>query len=106
MIREFGTSLFATALGMLRTRAALLAENALLRQQLIVLRRAAPNTRLKARDRFAIASFSKLFPALLDAVTIVRPETVLRWHRSLWEPSLARKIEAPPTPLPSEQQGL
>ena len=84
MIRELVTSLLAVGLGILRSRAALLAENALLRQQLIVLRRAAPHPRLKRRDRLAIASFSRLFPALLDAVTIVRPETVLRWHRSLW----------------------
>jgi putative transposase len=85
MIRELVTSLLAALLGMLRSRAALLAENALLRQQLVVLRRAAPHPRLKARDRLAIAWVSRVFPAVLDAVLIVRPETVLRWHRSIWK---------------------
>jgi transposase InsO family protein len=95
MIRELVTSLVAVVLGILRGRAALLAENALLRQQLIVLGRVAPHPRLKTRDRLAIASISRLFPALLDAVTIVRPETVIRWHRSLWKLLWRRRSRRP-----------
>ncbi|MBN2575894.1 MAG: hypothetical protein JXP73_15110 [Deltaproteobacteria bacterium] len=71
MIRELGTGVLAVLLGMLRPRAALLAENALLHRQLIVLRRAAPHPRLKSRDRLAVAWISRVVPALLDAVTIV-----------------------------------
>jgi hypothetical protein len=39
---------------------------------------------LKSRDRFTIAAVTKLFPSAVNAVAIVRPETVVRWHRSLW----------------------
>ena len=85
MVHGVMTTLLRALVGTLRSRAALLAENALLRQQLVVLRRAAPHPRLKARDRLAIAWVSRLFPAVLDAVLIVRPETVLRWHRSIWK---------------------
>ena len=95
MIRELVPSLLAALLGILRSRAALLAENALLRQQLIVLRRAAPHPRLKARDRLAIAWVSSVFPALLGAVTIVRPETVISWHRSLWRLLWRRRSRRP-----------
>jgi putative transposase len=85
MVHGLMTTLLRALVGTLRSRAALLAENALLRQQLVVLRRAAPHPRLKARDRLATAWVSRLFPAVLDAVLIVRPETVLRWHRSIWK---------------------
>jgi hypothetical protein len=95
MIHELATSLLAALLGMLRSRAALLAENFLLRQQLVVPRRAAPHPRLKAQDRLAIAWVSRVFPALLAAVTIVRPETVIRWHRSLWQLLWRRRSRRP-----------
>ena len=85
MVHGLMTTLLRALVGTLRSRAALLAENALLRQQLVVLRRASPHPRLKARDRLVIAWVSRLFPAVLDAVLIVRPETVLRWHRSIWK---------------------
>jgi hypothetical protein len=84
MVHELMTSLALALVGLLRSRAALLAENALLRQQVIVLKRAAPRPRLKARDRLAISAMTKVFPSLLAAVAIVRRETVLRWHRSFW----------------------
>jgi len=47
------------SIGMFRSRAALLAESALLRQQLVVLRRASPHPRLEVRDRLAIAWVSR-----------------------------------------------
>ena len=56
MVHALMTSLARALVSMLRCRAALLAENALLRQQIIVLRRAAPHLRLKARDRLAISA--------------------------------------------------
>jgi hypothetical protein len=56
MIRDSATNLLRAFVGLLRSRGALLAENALLRQQVIVLQRAAPYPRLKVRDRLAIAA--------------------------------------------------
>lgn len=85
MFREVARSLLGTLKDMFRSRAALIAENAVLRQQVIVLQRGKPHPRLKVRDRFTIATITKLFSATVDAVTIVRPETVLGWHRSLWK---------------------
>ena len=94
MVHGLMTSL-ALALGLVRSRAALLAENALLRQQVIVFKRAAPRPRLRARDRLAISVMTRVFPSLLAAVAIVRPETVLRWHRFLWKLFWRRRSRRP-----------
>jgi hypothetical protein len=58
------------------------AENLLPRRQLIVLRRKSP-TRVKLWniDRLLLVWLYRLYPALLDAIIIVQPETVIRWHR-------------------------
>src|ERR1700737_169664 len=63
-------------------RARLEAENLILRQQLVVLRRKSP-TRVKLRniDRLLLAWLYRLHPSLLDAIIIVQPETIIRWHR-------------------------
>ena len=84
MFREFVQACLGMARDIFRGRAKLIAENALLRQQVVVLKRGASRPRLKPRDRWTMAAITKVFPALLDAVIIVRPETVIRWHRSLW----------------------
>lgn len=42
---------------------------------MILLHRATPHPRLKARDRFTIGAITKLFPSLVAAVPIVRPDT-------------------------------
>jgi len=85
MLREVTKAVLATLRDTLRSRAALVAENTLLRQQVILLHRAAPHPRLKARDRLIIGAITKLFPSLVAAVPIVRPDTMIRWHRSLWK---------------------
>jgi hypothetical protein len=53
-----------------RSHSALLAENTLLRQQVLLLHRAAPHPRLTTRDRFTIGAITKLFPSLVAAVPI------------------------------------
>jgi len=61
-------------------RARLEAENRLLRQQLVVLRRQRPKRlRLWNIDRLLLVWLYRLYPSLLDAIIIVQPET--RWHR-------------------------
>ena len=63
-------------------RARLEAENLLLRQQLVVLRRKSPTrVRLWNIDRLLLVWLYRLYPSLLDAIIIVQPETVLRWHQ-------------------------
>jgi len=63
-------------------RARLEAENLVLRQQLIVLRRKSPKrARLWNIDRLMFVWLYRLYPSLVDAIIIVQPETVIRWHR-------------------------
>src|SRR6266567_7147824 len=68
-----------------KTRARLEAEIVLLRHQLNVLRRRVPSKpTLAVADRLLFVWLHRLFPSLLNAITIVRPETVrrrLRHHR-------------------------
>ena len=82
-------------------RARLEAENLLLRQQLVVLRRKSPRrVRLWNIDRLLLVWLYRLYPSLLDAIIIVKPETVIRWHRRGFRGLLA--LEVPPRPRPSK----
>jgi hypothetical protein len=66
-----------------RSRAALEAEILALRQQIVVLRRGRRTRfRFVATDRWVLAWVCRLFPNSCDALAIVRPETVVRWHRA------------------------
>src|ERR1700726_1635529 len=66
-----------------RSRAALEAEILTLRQQIIVLRRTALKKQtFGAIDRLVFVGLYRLFPRVLDALAIVRPGTVIRWHRA------------------------
>src|ERR1700693_2423756 len=63
-------------------RARLEAENLIMRQQLVVLRRKSPKrVRLWNIDRLLFVWSYRLYPSLLDAIIIVQPETVIRGHR-------------------------
>jgi putative transposase len=84
MFPEFFRAFLGLVRDALCRHAKLMAENAVLRQQVIVLRRSAPRPRLKPRDRWTIAALTRISPGLLEAVAIVRQETIIRWHRSLW----------------------
>ena len=58
------------------------AENAVLRRQLIVLRRSLHGrVQLTNHDRWFFIQLYRWLPSILKALTIVRPETLLRWHR-------------------------
>ena len=64
-------------------RASLQAEILTLRHQLNVLRRKSPQRRtFGGIDRLVFAGLYRLAPGVLDALKIVRPETVIRWHRA------------------------
>src|SRR6476469_5355192 len=59
------------------------AENATLRHQLVVLRRKVKGrAHLTNNDRWFLVQMYRWFPLILEVVTIVRPETLVRWHRA------------------------
>jgi putative transposase len=66
---------------LLRPRRFLLAENVLLRQQLLVLRRQIKRPSLTAFDRAVIVVASAITGTWRESVLLVKPETILRWHR-------------------------
>ena len=69
--------------GVFRSHAAREAEMAFLRQQLVVLQRSAPaRLRLRSADRVIFVWLYRLFPSLLEAAVVFKPETLVRWHRS------------------------
>src|SRR3982074_2418247 len=66
-----------------KTRARLEAEIILLRRQVNVLRRRLPpKPKLTVADRLLFVWLYRLFPSVLAAITIVQPETIIRWHRT------------------------
>jgi putative transposase len=64
-----------------RSRGDLLRENALLRQQVIVLSRTAKRPRFTRWDRGLLVLLASRLRTWAGALLIVQPETVLRWHR-------------------------
>ena len=66
-----------------KSKSRLEAENAALRHQLIVLRRKMHGrVRLTNNDRWFFIQLYRWFPSVLQVITIVRPETRVRWHRA------------------------
>ena len=65
-----------------RTHCALVLENLALRHQLAVLQRTARRPHLRPSDRVFWVLLSRLWRSWANAVSIVQPETVLRWHRT------------------------
>jgi hypothetical protein len=66
-----------------RSKARLEAEIATLRQQLIVLqRKSRGRVRLTHGDRLLFVQLYRWFPSILPVLQIVRPETLVRWHRA------------------------
>jgi putative transposase len=61
--------------------AAVTLENVALRHQLDVLRRATPRFRLRRRDRIFWACLSRLWANWRASLVLVRPATVVAWHR-------------------------
>ena len=72
-----------TVVDLIRLRAALEAEIWTLRQQINVLRRTAPKKlSFSAIDRLIFVGLYRLFPNARDALAIVKPDTIVRWHRA------------------------
>jgi hypothetical protein len=97
--------LLSTALtSLVRSRVRLEAEILVLRQQINVLR---PNSSKRSVfrpfDRLVFVGLYRLAPGILDALAIVRPDTVVRWHqagfRSFWRWKSRRRGGRPTVPL-------
>src|SRR5215472_10358902 len=77
----FFLTLFASPF---KPKSRLEAENAALRHQLIVLqRRVCGRVQLTNGDRLFLIMLYRWFPSVLKAITFIRPETLVRWHRAL-----------------------
>ncbi len=83
-----------------RSRGDLLLENALLRQQLIVLRRTVKRPTLTPLDRGLLVLLASRLRTWASALLIIRPETVLRWHRQGFRLYWRRKSRPRSTPQP------
>src|SRR5207253_5340465 len=76
----FFLTLFASPF---KSKSRLEAENAALRHQVIVLqRRVRGRVQLTNGDRLFLVQLYRWFPSVLNAITIIRPETLIRWHRA------------------------
>jgi transposase InsO family protein len=79
----FLSFVFAIVVSPFKTKARLEAEIIVLRHQLNVLRRRVrPKPRLALTDRLLFVWLYRLFPSVLNAIAIVQPETIVRWHRA------------------------
>src|SRR6202035_559829 len=66
-----------------KSKVRLEAENAMLRHQLnVVRRRLHGRVRLTNHDRWFLIQLYRWFPSILQVLTIIRPETLVRWHRA------------------------
>ena len=100
--------IFRVLRDLFRSRAALEAEILALRQQIIVLRRSRTGRPLfSGADKWVLGWICELFPNARDALAIVRPETVLRWHRagfrSYWSWKSRRQPGRPAVPAEIRQ---
>ncbi len=94
--------------GLFRSRASLQAEILTLRHQLNVLRRKSPKRLTFSNlDRLVFASLYRFAPRVMNALAIVEPETVIRWHRagfrSFWRWKSRRRGGRPKVPLEIRQ---
>src|SRR5437763_10378821 len=84
----------ATLTDLGRSKSELIAENALLRQQLIILKRQVKRPTFTRTDRLLLVLLARLVRTWQQALFIVQPETLLRWHRELFRLYWKRKSKA------------
>ncbi len=94
-IKPLTTSLvLGTFADLTRGKAELLAENALLRHQLIILRRQVKRPIYRKRDQLLLVLLARIVRTWKQALFLVQPETLLRWHRELFRMFWKRKSKA------------
>src|SRR6202021_2914091 len=104
LMREVCSLIWLALVGAFRSRVSLEAENTILRHQLNVLRRKSPKRpTFGMLARLIFAGLYRLAPKVLGALAIVKPETVIRWHRagfrSYWRWKSRRRCGRPTVPL-------
>ena len=88
-----------------KSKSRLEAENAALRHQLAMLRRKVRGrVRLTNDDRLFLIQLYRWFPSILKVITIVRPETLVRWHRAGFRSVLALEIPIPGRPAANRRR--
>jgi len=90
-----------------RSKADLIVENALLRQQLIVLHRQIKRPQLSNGDRIRLVLLARYSKFWHQALLLIQPETLLRWHRNLfhlyWRHKSKNKQKKPRIPIETIQ---
>ena len=82
-MREALSLIWTALVGLFRSPASLAAEILVLRHQINILRRHSPKRQtFSAMDRLIFAGLYRLAPTVLNALAIVKPETVIKWHRA------------------------
>ncbi len=79
-----------------RSKPELIAENALLRQQLVVLKRAVKRPRCTSTDRTLLVLLAGRVRTWRQALLLVQPDTLLRWHRDLFRQVWRRRSRPGP----------
>src|SRR5258708_31948447 len=107
-MRDVCSLIWLALIGLFRSRASLQVEILTLRHQLNVLRRKSPQRLTFASiDRLGFAGLYRLAPGVLDALKIVGPETVIRWHpagfRPHWRSKSRPRNGRPKAPLEIRQ---
>ena len=93
--RPLNTSLLlGTLADLAREKSEIVAENALLCQQLIILRRQVKRPACRKSDRFLLSLLARMIRTWRQALFIVQPQTLLRWHRELFRLFWKRKSKA------------
>ncbi len=100
----------ATLADLPRTKRTLIAENALLRQQLVVLRRSVKRVHCTPTDRALLVLLASRVRTWRHALLIVQPETLLRWHRwgfrLVWRRKSRAAVPSPKSKVAAETIAL
>src|SRR5713101_7495035 len=96
-MREACSLIWTALVRLFRTRASLVAEILVLRHQINIQRRHLPTRQtFRIMDRLIFAGLYRLAPNVLNALAILKPETVLKWHRagfrSYWRWKSMRRV--------------
>jgi Integrase core domain len=102
-MREVCSLIWSALVGLFRSRASLVAEILILRHQINIQRRKSPRRQtFSATDRLIFAGLYRLAPTILNAIAIIKPETVIKWHRagfrSYWRWKSRRRGGRPTVP--------
>jgi len=102
-MREAFGLIWAALVRLFRSRASLVAEILVLRHQINIRRRHLPKRQtFSAMDRLIFVGLYRLAPTILNALAILKPETVMEWHRvgfrSFWRWKSRRRGGRPTVP--------